>query len=98
MSWKTAGGSFPRAPCPGPGPQRRVNEAWPKREEVLQGKEVEQGSKKERKWGMHPLGNHSSWVGWGVALPLSKDLFFLSTDGAQKNPPKNLDLLPSLSD
>ena len=59
---------------------------------------MEQGSKKERKGGMHPLGNHSSWVGWGVALPLSKDLFFLSTDGAQKNPPKNLDLLPSLSD
>lgn len=79
VSWKTAGGSFPRAPCPGPGPQRRltrVNEAWPKREEVLQGKKVEQGSKKERKGGMYPLGNHSSWVRWGVALPLSKDLFF----------------------
>lgn len=66
-------GQLSQAPCPGPGPQRRcsqrVSKTWPEGEEVLQRQAVEQGSKRESKGGMHPLGNHSGWGRWDRGLP-----------------------------
>ena len=85
---KAAGGSFPRLPAQGlalrGGADRRSLRPGPRGEEILQRKEVEQESKRERERGMHPLGNQAARVG-ELPSPLNKDLFFSAWDRGSEN-------------